>query len=189
MLKMSSLGNLMRIASGKSIQDFENSVAGELWRKIEDSTQDEQTNMRQLQEDFDAALEEHAGVSGNALTKMRKKGKLLRELKEVTQHSGVYKIEYSRVVKVDGADVLEGQRRKVIHESVPVDDYEFAGKTMPGARSILRAIDNGEPVYIAGKYGEMRELHLDDAGVWFLRKQLEDYDAGIKRSYEIFSDQ
>lgn len=188
MVKMSSLGNLMRIAAGKSIQDFDNSYAGELWRKIEDSTQNEQTTLRHLQEDFDAALEEFAGVKGNALTKMRKKGQLLRSLKEVKQESGVYKTEYSRIVKVDDAAVTEGQRRKVVRDMVPVEDYEYMGRTMPGARSILRAIDNGEPAYIAGKYGEMRELNLDETGIWFLLKQIEDYDAGIKRSYEIFTD-
>ena len=189
MVKMSSLGNLMRIAAGKSIQDFENSYAGELWRKIEDSTQNEATSNRQFHEDFDDALEKYAGVTGkNTLAKMRKKGQLLRSFKEVKQESGVYKTEYSRIVKVDGAPVIERQRRKVVRDMVPVEDYEYMGRTMPGARSILRAIDNGEPAYIAGKYGEMRELNLDETGIWFLRKQLEDYDAGIKRSHEIFAD-
>lgn len=188
MLKTSSLSNLMRIASGKSIQDFDDSYAGKLWNRIEDSTQTEQTSTRRLQNDFDAALEEYGGVTGNVLAKMRKKGKLLREMKTVTQKTGVFKTEYSRIVKVDEAAVTEGQRRKVVRDMVPVDDYEYMGQKMPGARSILRAIENGEPALIPTKLGGTRELLLDETGVFFLRKQLEDYDAGIKRTYEVFTD-
>jgi len=188
MLKTSSLANLMRIASGKSIQDFDDSYAGKLWNRIEDSTQTEQTSTRRLQNDFDAALEEYGGVTGNVLSKMRKKGKLLREMKTVTEKTGVFKTEYSRIVKVDEAAVTEGQRRKVVRDMVPVDDYVYMGQKMPGARSILRAIENGEPALIPTKLGGTRELLLDETGVFFLRKQLEDYDAGIKRTYEVFTD-
>lgn len=179
MMKLSSLPNLLRLVSGKSIQDFDSSIGGELAREIEDSTQAEQTAMRRLQEDFDAELVKDAGATGNTLAFMLKKGRIIRELKKEVEHSGVFKREYARTLKVDNEEITERGRRSTKKREIPIEDYTYQGKTMQGARSLLRAIDNGETT----------DIYLDETAIWFLRKQLEDYDAGIKRSYEMFTDE
>lgn len=188
-LDLSSIQNILRLVSGKSIQDFDNSIGGELAREIEDSTQKEATINRKFQEDFDNALGKYAGVTGNTLEKKAKKGKVIREFKREVKNSGVFKREYSRGKTVGGGAVVEKGRRTVKKQEIKVEDYEYMGKTMPGARSLLRAIDNGEQPYIAGEHGELQNITLDEVAIGFLRKQLEDYDAGIRRSYEMFSDE
>lgn len=183
-LKNESLGTLMRIASGKSIQDFENSVGGELYKKVEDSTQEEQTRLRHLQEDFDSALRNIVGISGNKIQSMREKGKFFRMLSEVVEHTGVFKMEYSRTIKTGPVDfVFEHGRRGLMKKLIPVEDYEWNGKMRPGARSLLKRIDNGEKVLV------WQDMVLDDVSIAFLRQQLADYDAGLKQAYEIFNDE
>ena len=183
-LKNESLGTLMRIASGKSIQDFENSVGGELYKKVEDSTQEEQTRLRHLQEDFDSALRNIVGISGNKIQSMREKGKFFRMLSEVVEHTGVFKMEYSRTIKTGPVDfVFEHGRRGLMKKLIPVEDYEWNGKMRPGARSLLKRIDNGEKVSV------WQDMVLDDVSIAFLRQQLADYDAGLKQAYEIFNDE
>ena len=183
-LKNESLGTLMRIVSGKSIQDFDNSVAGELYRKVEDSTQKEQTNLRHMQEDMDAALRDIAGITGNRLQALRKKGKFFRMISEEVENTGVFKTEYSRPIKTGKVDfVFEHGRRALQKRAIPVEDYEWNGKMRSGARSILQKIDNGEKVAF------YQDMILDDAAVSFLRQQLADFDAGLKQSYEFFNDE
>ena len=183
-LKNESLGTLMRIASGQSIQDFDNSIGGELYRHVEDSTQVEQTALRRMQQDFDAALRDVAGIGGSRIEAMRKKGRFFRMISEVVEHTGVFKTEYTRQIKTGFADyVAEEGRRGLLKKSIPVEDYEWNGKMRKGARSILRDIDNGE------KSAFFDGLPLDDVAVAFLRQQLADFDAGLKQSYEIFNDE
>ena len=153
-LKNESLGTLMRIASGSSIQDF------------------------------DAALRDLAGITGNKITAMRKKGKFFRMLSEVAEHTGVFKTEYTRQIKTGVADFVEEEgRRGFLKKSIPVEDYEWGGKMHKGARSILRDIDNGS------KNAVFDHFIPDDVSVAFLRQQLADYDAGLKQSYEVFNDE
>ncbi len=183
-LKNESLGTLMRIASGKSIQDFDNSIGGELYRRVEDSTQVEQTALRHMQQDLDAALRDLAGIGGSKIETMRKKGRFFRMIFEVVEHTGVFKTEYTRQIKTGFADyVSEEGRRGLLKKSIPVEDYEWGGKMRNGARSILNDIDNG------GKQASFDGLPLDDVAVAFLRQQLADFDAGLKQSYEIFNDE
>ena len=183
-LKNESLGTLMRIASGQSIQDFDNSIGGELYRHVEDATQTEQTALRHMQQDFDAALRDVAGIGGSRIEAMRKKGRFFRMISEVVEHTGVFKTEYTRQIKTGFADyVSEEGRRGLLKKSIPVEDYEWNGKMRKGARSILRDIDNG------GKSAFFDGLPLDDVAVAFLRQQLADFDAGLKQSYEIFNDE
>lgn len=179
MLKNESLGTLMRIASGRGIQDFDSTVGGELYRRVEDSTQHEQTALRRLQKKFDEAIQTICGIDS-----MRKKGRFFREISEVVEHTGVHKIEFSRPVATGpGAPVFEEGRRQLVSKSIPIEDYEFEGKPRKGARSILRDIDNGKRVAaVAG-------IPLDDVAVAFLRQQVADFDAGLKQSYEIFNEE
>ena len=193
-LKNMSLGSLLRLVSGQSITDFDNSIPGELWRKIEDSTQAEMTDLRRLQEDFDAALEKYAGVTGTRVEKMQKKGRFLKDCSRVVEHTGVFKMEYSREHWFDNENpsfIQEGRSGQNI-DIIPVEDYDYMGAKKPGARSILQKIDaantakeskfdlSDEAKAVAMKY------ELDEVGVWFLRKQIDDYDAGVKRSYDLF---
>ena len=179
MLKNESLGTLMRIASGRGIQDFDSTVGGELYRRVEDSTQHEQTALRRLQKKFDEAIQTICGIDS-----MRKKGRFFREISEVVEHTGVHKIEFSRPVATGpGAPVFEEGRRQLVSKSIPIEDYEFEGKPRKGARSILRDIDNGKRVAaVAG-------IPLDDVAVAFLRQQVADFDAGLQQSYEIFNEE
>ena len=185
MLKHQSLGDLMRLVSGQSIQDFDNSVAGELYRKVEDATEENDTALRHLQEDFDVALREIAGVDGdNALSRMAKKGKFFKMLSEKVEKSGVFKLEYSRPVAIGKADFMfEAGRRATVRRAIPVEDYQHGGQTMPGARTLLKRMDDGLTV------GEWQGMTLDDVSIAFLRQQLADYDAGVKASYELFGDE
>lgn len=178
-LKNESLGTLMRIASGRGIQEFDSTVGGELYRRIEDATQAEQTQLRRMQADLDKALRDIAGVDS-----MRKKGQFFRLLSEVVEHSGVHKTEYTRPIQTGKHDyVFEEGRRQLVSKSIPIEDYEFEGKPRKGARSLLRDIDNGKPVKAwAG-------IPLDETAVAFLRQQVADFDAGLKQSYEIFNDE
>lgn len=179
MLKNESLGTLMRIASGRGIQDFDSTVGGELYRRVEDSTQHEQTALRRLQKKFDEAIQTICGIDS-----MRKKGRFFREISEVVEHSGVHKIEFSRPVATGpGAPVFEEGRRQLVSKSIPIEDYEFEGKPRKGARSILRDIDNGKRV------AAVSGIPLDDVAVAFLRQQVADFDAGLKQSYEIFNEE
>lgn len=179
MLKNESLGTLMRIASGRGIQEFDSTVGGELYRRIEDATQAEQTQLRRMQADLDKALRDIAGVDS-----MRKKGQFFRLLSEVAEHSGVHKTEYTRPIQTGKHDyVFEEGRRQLVSKSIPIEDYEFEGKPRKGVRSLLRDIDNGKPVKTwAG-------IPLDETAVAFLRQQVADFDAGLKQSYEIFNDE
>jgi len=184
MLKNEALGTLLRIASGKSIQDFDNSIAGELYRKVENATQAEATALRLLQSDFDAALEHLTGINGNALAKMRQKGKFFRMISKVEEHTGVFKIQYGRSIRLGAADyVFEQGRRNLQKKMIPVEDYEFGGKMRKGARSILRDIDNGIP------HPAWDGMVLDDMAVAFLRQQLADFDTGLKQAYTVFNDE
>lgn len=178
-LRHESLGTLLRIVSGKNIQDFDRSIGGELYRKVEKASGDEMTRQRLAQKALDQAMRDIAGVDS-----MRKKGKFLRMLTEVEEHSGVHKIEYSRPVRVGENDfVYEEGRRQLVSKSIPIEDYEFEGKPRKGARSILRDIDNGTRVAaVAG-------IPIDDVAVAFLRQQIADFDAGIRQSYEIFNEE
>lgn len=179
MLKNESLGTLMRIASGRGIQEFDSTVGGELYRRIEDATQAEQTQLRRMQADLDKALRDIAGVDS-----MRKKGKFFRQLSEVVEHSGVHKTEYTRPIRTGKHDyVFEEGRRQLVSKSIPIEDYEFEGKPRKGARSLLRDIDNGKPVK------SWAGVPLDETAVAFLRQQVADFDAGLKQSYEIFNDE
>ena len=185
-LKNQSLGTLMRLASGKSIQDFDNSVFGELYREVEDSTQAEQTALRRMQRDFDEALRTICGVDGNYVSRMKKKGKFFRMISEVNENSGVFKTEFSRGVDLESKKypnkLLEHGRRAVLKKLIPVEDSEFHGETREGARSLLRRIDNGEAIT------EWDGFLLDDITIDFLRQQLADFDAGLEQSYEIFNE-
>ena len=185
-LKNQSLGTLMRLASGKSIQDFDNSVFGELYREVEDSTQAEQTALRRMQRDFDEALRTICGVDGNYVARMKKKGKFFRMISEVNENSGVFKTEFSRGVDLESKKypnkLLEHGRRAVLKKLIPVEDSEFHGETREGARSLLRRIDNGEAIT------EWDGFLLDDITIDFLRQQLADFDAGLEQSYEIFNE-
>ena len=185
-LKNQSLGTLMRLASGKSIQDFDNSVFGELYREVEDSTQAEQTALRRMQRDFDEALRTICGVDGNYVSRMKKKGKFFRMIAEVNENSGVFKTEFSREVDLESKKhpnkLLEHGRRAVMRKFIPVEDSEFHGETREGARSLLRRIDNGEAIT------EWDGFLLDDITIDFLRQQLADFDAGLEQSYEIFNE-
>ena len=185
-LKNQSLGTLMRLASGKSIQDFDNSVFGELYREVEDSTQTEQTALRRMQRDFDEALRTICGVDGNYVSRMKKKGKFFRMIAEVNENSGVFKTEFSRGVDLESKKypnkLLEHGRRAVLKKLIPVEDSEFHGETREGARSLLRRIDNGEAIT------EWDGFLLDDITIDFLRQQLADFDAGLEQSYEIFNE-
>ena len=185
-LKNQSLGTLMRLASGKSIQDFDNSVFGELYREVEDSTQAEQTALRRMQRDFDEALRTICGVDGNYVSRMKKKGKFFRMIAEVNENSGVFKTEFSREVDLESKKhpnkLLEHGRRAVLKKLIPVEDSEFHGETREGARSLLRRIDNGEAIT------EWDGFLLDDITIDFLRQQLADFDAGLEQSYEIFNE-
>ena len=185
-LKNQSLGTLMRLASGKSIQDFDNSVFGELYREVEDSTQAEQTALRRMQRDFDEALRTICGVDGNYVARMKKKGKFFRMIAEVNENSGVFKTEFSRGVDLESKKypnkLLEHGRRAVLRKLIPVEDSEFHGETREGARSLLRRIDNGEAIT------EWDGFLLDDITIDFLRQQLADFDAGLEQSYEIFNE-
>lgn len=185
-LKNQSLGTLMRLASGKSIQDFDNSVFGELYREVEDSTQTEQTALRRMQRDFDEALRTICGVDGNYVARMKKKGKFFRMISEVNENSGVFKTEFSRGVDLESKKypnkLLEHGRRAVLKKLIPVEDSEFHGETREGARSLLRRIDNGEAIT------EWDGFLLDDITIDFLRQQLADFDAGLEQSYEIFNE-
>lgn len=179
MLKNESLGTLMRIASGRGIQEFDSTVGGELYRRIEDATQAEQTQLRRMQADLDKALRDIAGVDS-----MRKKGKFFRQLSEVVEHSGVHKTEYTRPIRTGKETyVFEEGRRQLVSKSIPIEDYEFEGKPRKGARSLLRDIDNGKPVK------SWAGVPLDETAVAFLRQQVADFDAGLKQSYEIFNDE
>ena len=185
-LKNQSLGTLMRLASGKSIQDFDNSVFGELYREVEDSTQTEQTALRRMQRDFDEALRTICGVDGNYVSRMKRKGKFFRMIAEVNENSGVFKTEFSRGVDLESKKypnkLLEHGRRAVLKKLIPVEDSEFHGETREGARSLLRRIDNGEAIT------EWDGFLLDDITIDFLRQQLADFDAGLEQSYEIFNE-
>ena len=185
-LKNQSLGTLMRLASGKSIQDFDNSVFGELYREVEDSTQAEQTALRRMQRDFDEALRTICGVDGNYVARMKKKGKFFRMISEVNENSGVFKTEFSREVDLESKKhpnkLLEHGRRAVLKKLIPVEDSEFHGEMREGARSLLRRIDNGEAIT------EWDGFLLDDITIDFLRQQLADFDAGLEQSYEIFNE-
>ena len=179
-LKNETLGTLIRLVSGKSMQDFDGSVHGNLYRGVEDSTQKEQSGLRRMQQDLDDALGKLAGVTGKTpLGRMRKKGKFYRMASEVVEHSGVFKKEYSRMTKLNA---VEEGRRGLEKSTIPVEDYEWQGKTYPGARSLLREIDNGGKASWHGR-------PLDDMAAAFLRQQLADYDTGLKNSYEIFHDE
>ena len=185
-LKNQSLGTLMRLASGKSIQDFDNSVFGELYREVEDSTQTEQTALRRMQRDFDEALRTICGVDGNYVSRMKRKGKFFRMIAEVNENSGVFKTEFSRGVDLESKKypnkLLEHGRRAVLKKLIPVEDSEFHGETREGARSLLRRIDNGEAIT------DWDGVLLDDITIDFLRQQLADFDAGLEQSYEIFNE-
>ncbi|MBS1369738.1 MAG: hypothetical protein HPZ91_07245 [Lentisphaeria bacterium] len=199
MLKNESLGTLMRIASGRGIQEFDSTVGGELYRRIEDATQAEQTQLRRMQADLDKALRDIAGVDS-----MRKKGQFFRLLSEVVEHSGVHKTEYTRPIQTGKHDyVFEEGRRQLVSKSIPIEDYEFEGKPRKGARSLLRDIDNAM-LRQGGRGnspgGVSSEAHtplpgsgtlppLDETAVAFLRQQVADFDAGLKQSYEIFNDE
>lgn len=184
-LKNEALGTLMRLVSGESIQDFDRTLAGELYRDVEDSTQLEQTGLRRMQNDFDAALNKLAGIDGkNKLAKMRNKGRFFRMVSEVVENSGVFKREYARLLKTGKDDfITEVGRRQLVKKTISVEDYEWNGQTRKGARSLLNDIDNGIKI---DNWGGMA---LDDVAVAFLRQQLADFDAGLKQSYEVFNDE
>lgn len=174
----SGMKTLLAISSGQSIEEFDSSIAGELYRKVEDSTQAEATALRTMQGDFDAALKSILGIDS-----MRKKGRFFKDLHESKERSGVYINQYSRPVRVGKDDfVFEEGRRQAVTKSIPVEDYEYQGRPQRGARSILAALDNGESIV------SVRGVPLDGVAVAFLRQQLADFDAGLKQSYEVFSE-
>ena len=184
MTKNMNLPTLLRLIAARSGLDFDSSVFGKLLRNVEDSTQKEATANRRLQEEFDAELEAECGITGNIQEKLRKKGRFFKDAGKVVEHTGVYKTQYSRLKVIDPFDnpiVQEDRSSSKVH-LIPVEDYEYKGETKPGVRSILRTIDNGGSVEFDG-------VPLDETGIWMLRKQLDDYDAGIDRRLEFFVDE
>lgn len=194
-LKNMHLGSLLRLVAAKAGIDFDSTVAGKLWISTEKSTQKEMTANRHLQEDFDAELNDILGTSGQGkIAQIRKKGRFLKGLSKVEQKTGVFKTQFSRQKVIDPLDapiVQVGRSSSKIH-LIPVEDYTrrvqnedgtFEEIKCPGVRSILRAIDNG------GAYEIGDGVNLDETGVWMLRKQLEDYDAGIDRRLDFFVDE
>ena len=186
-LRNETLPTLLRLVSGKRIEDFDDSVAGELYSRVEDSTQEEATAQRRLQEDFDSALHRiaHIGLGKNAKALLQK-GRFFRLLNEKVDHSGVFKTEYMRPRRIGNRPediVFEKGRRKLLKKYIPIEDYEWYGVKRMGVRSLLRRLDNGDEI------PHWDGMELDDIAVAFLRQQLADYDAGLSQTYDIFNDE
>lgn len=184
MLKNSSLASLMRLVAKVSDEKFDNSAIGKIYRNIENASWAEATSMRELQELFDRHIAEiHGEANANTLARMRSKGQFLRDIMQEQENTGIYIREYSRIQYFDKENkpIKERGKRNLIKKFVPVEDYiGKSGKKLPGIRTLLQLIDNGEKVEkIAG-------LPVTDMTLHFLRQQLADYDAGVDAAYDLF---
>lgn len=183
MLKNAGLASLMRLASGVDNNRFDQSVAGEIYSKIEDASYAEATDLRTLQDEFEDAIAKVTGNEKNSdAARWRARGKFIREVTTVEKNSGVFIREYTRTQQFDENHPAfeEKGRRQLKKVLIPIEDYSDRGKTKPGVRSILQKIDNGEEV------DSVKGLALSDMSIHFLRQQLADYDAGVEHIYEVF---
>lgn len=187
-LRNMHLGTLLRLVAGKSIQNFEESVSGELYQDVSKALQSLATDNRNFKDDFDNKLAEITHTEDkNTLTKMRQKGAFLKMMATVEEKSGVFKKEYTRVAgkgKGESDFIFEEGRRALVKKSIPIEDYQYYGKTKKGARSLLKDYDNS-----ALQDSIWNGMELDDCCFAFLRQQLADYDAGLKQAYEIFNEE
>lgn len=149
-----SLPTLMRMGGVRD--GWDNTLPGKLYRRIEDATWNEQTDLRNLQNDIDeqlAAIGEGAsGRKANFLKDIRNRGRAINELNRVQEHTGVFVTEFSRpVYDQNGNDtgISETGRRKTIRTTIPIEDHEGKnGDMKKGARSLLAEYDRrqSEPV-------------------------------------------
>ncbi len=240
MLDNESLKTLLAAATEDALQngmDFEDTLAGTLYRKVEDATWDEATRKRKLDDALESALKDcfltdeekaagmpHLQTSGavrksaamgdaassgvdftlrdaaspgvnqtrqDAASPMKtasgigkaawalKKGKILRGLKEVQEHSGVFKDSYTH----NGTGGVRGHKSR----SIRIEDYFWQGKRMKGARTLLRELDEGIIPYITvGAYSHdvsedvLRDEKDADIYQAFPRKQAKDAEAVLE---------
>lgn len=172
------LHSLLDIASGSEGADFDRTVAGRLFRKVEESTQREATANRKLQQDFEAFLK------GVGVDSRIKKNAFFTMLDRKEEQTGVFRLQYFQESGNKEHPITELGRRPSIRKALSIER----------ARKLVAEYDeNGtlSPEFLQQLFKEtdLAAYEIPPASIDFLRKQLADFDSGLQQEYEIFGDE
>ena len=184
MLQNQNLESLLRLAFADADVKFEDTEGGRMWSRVEDATWDEQTRLRRLQEEFDRALKEICHADG-----LLARGRLLSDVHREVERTGVFRRVYTRVNDDAGGGKLTFVgRHGAVRTWIHVEDRVVDGKTVPGARTLLRLADEGKS---AADLSMLREEwgRLTPASLEWLRQQVADRDAGVEARHDMFGDE
>lgn len=178
MLPQMGLHSLLDIASGSEGADFDRTVAGRLFRKVEESTQREATANRKLQQDFEAFLK------GVGVDSRIKKNAFFTMLDRKEEQTGVFRLQYFQESGNKEHPITELGRRPSIRKALSIER----------ARKLVAEYDeNGtlSPEFLQQLFKEtdLAAYEIPPASIDFLRKQLADFDSGLQQEYEIFGDE
>ena len=178
MLPQMGLHSLLDIASGSDGADFDRTVAGRLFRKVEESTQREATANRKLQQDFEAFLK------GVGVDSRIKKNAFFTMLDRKEEQTGVFRLQYFQESGNKEHPITELGRRPSIRKALSIER----------ARKLVAEYDeNGtlSPEFLQQLFKEtdLAAYEIPPASIDFLRKQLADFDSGLQQEYEIFGDE
>lgn len=156
-----NLRNLFALATSRSDKDFDTTVFGGLYRKLEAATQKGATLDRECQTRSQAKIEEIFGLDSLA-----KKAAFWRSIEKQEEHTGVFVNRYSREIQY-AEDLYGTEERRGFNPKSTI--------TVSNLRKLLKEIESGTA---KGEWDEMT--------VSFLRQQLADFDLGIEREYNLF---
>jgi hypothetical protein len=167
-LNMEHFKTVMEQLSTTKIDDFENSTAGEIYKKIVDGLRQRETQINSIQDELIYALRDIVGIKNNFELR-----KFMNDFSEV-KNTGIFKNIY---IKSDAGEKKRKQeiiirgKRPVVTKEIHIDK----------ARKILEDYRNGEKITIDG-------ITLPDIAVYFLERQIADYDSGLQVQYDLYGD-
>lgn len=173
-LEQLNLRSLLELISSRSGKNFDDTVFGGLFAKLEQCTQHKATMDRENNEEALRSLgnifgfrDEHTGKIS-----LREQARFWRDADTVPEHTGIMLKRYSRelVYYYDDAGnaVSQGEMRRGLKRTKI---------SVKNARELLKNIDSG------------KIKNIEPLAAEFLRQQLSDFDLKIERQYHLFGNE